>query len=188
MSITDDPSYGSATPPVPHPEAPAPGTVLPSHFLRCYGCGPEHPAGLHMAVTVGDGASVHARLQVTEQHQGAAGIAHGGLLSCALDEALGSAALLLGRPAVTARLETDFCAPVTVGSELHIHARCTGVAGRKVYLAAEARVGGAEGPVAVRATALFLTVDLTHFAVHGDTTQHRSDPGFAAVRRTFGVA
>jgi acyl-coenzyme A thioesterase PaaI-like protein len=143
-----------------------------------------------MRLTVGDGASVHARLQMTDKHQGAPGIAHGGLLSCALDEALGTVAWLLGKPAVTARLETDFCAPVPVGSQLHIHAQCTGVAGRKLYLAAEGRTGGPTGSVVVRATALFLAVDMNHFAVHGDAAQNRqamADPEFEIVRRAFGT-
>ncbi|MEU7905002.1 PaaI family thioesterase [Actinoplanes sp. NPDC049118] len=188
MSITDDASFRLATPAVPHPDAPPAGTLLPSHFRRCYGCGPEHQSGLRMRLTVGENASVHAELQVTDEHQGAPGIAHGGLLSCALDETLGTVAWLLGRPAVTAQLTTDFRAPVPVGSQLHIHARCTGVAGRKLYLAAEGRIGGQTGTVAVRATALFLAVGLDHFAAHGDPALNRqamADPEFETFRRAF---
>lgn len=143
-----------------------------------------------MRLTVGDQVSVHARLEVTDKHQGAPGLAHGGLLSCALDETMGTAAWLLGTPAVTARLETDFCAPVPVGSVLDIRARCTAVAGRKIFLAAEGRIGGAQGPEAVRATALFLAVDLGHFTRHGhaaDSEAAMEDPDFQAVRQSFGI-
>jgi len=47
-------------PPVIHPDAPPPGTELPSHYHRCYGCGPDHAAGLRMRMTVGEGA--HAEI------------------------------------------------------------------------------------------------------------------------------
>jgi len=54
---------------------------------------------------------------VTEKHQGAPGLAHGGLLARALDEALGKLMWLLRAPGVTARLETDFLKPVPMGTE-----------------------------------------------------------------------
>lgn len=148
-----------------HPEAVAVGEEIPSHYDRCYGCGSKHPAGLHMRVTAGD-VGVHAVFEVTDVHQGAPGLAHGGLLSTAFDEALGALNWLLLVPAVTARLEVDFRRPVPVGSVLHIDARITGVAGRKVYTQAVGRLG-AEGPVALTASALFLQVPLEHFLNNG---------------------
>ena len=150
-----------------HPEAPPPGTVLPSHYDRCYGCGQNHEAGLRMRMTVGDGTSVTGQFEVKEEHQGAPGLAHGGLLACAMDEALGTLGWLLGIPSVTARLESDFRVPVPVGTILHMHAQCLGIAGRKIYLSATARLNDPAGPIAVEAQALFLAVDLSHFAQHG---------------------
>ncbi|WP_189054344.1 PaaI family thioesterase [Longimycelium tulufanense] len=143
-----------------------------------------------MRLTVGQQASIHAQLEVTDDHQGAPGLAHGGLLACALDEALGTVAWLLGTPAVTARLETEYLTPVPVGSVLHIHARCTGVTGRKISLVAEGRRNGPTGSPAVRATALFLAVDLEHFTTHGrvhDVAQAMADPDFDTIRRAFGI-
>ncbi|MFG3442046.1 hypothetical protein ACGF0J_32790 [Nonomuraea sp. NPDC047897] len=58
--------------------------------------------------------------------------------------------------------------PVPVGTTLHLRAWCNGIAGRKAYLEAEGRIGASDGPVAVRAAALFVQVDMEHFARHGD--------------------
>jgi acyl-coenzyme A thioesterase PaaI-like protein len=156
------PPEGALIPPR-HPEAPAPGTQIPSHFKHCYGCGELHPTGLHLVAHAGEDANITAEFTVTEDHQGAPGLAHGGLLSLAFDEALGKLMWLLRAPAVTARLETDFLLPVPVGSVLHISANITGQVNRKVYTAAEGRLGGPEGPVAVRASSIYVIVPMAHF-------------------------
>ncbi len=146
-----------------HPESPATGSELPSHFKHCFGCGDLHPTGLHLKARVGEGLTISAQFTVTENHQGAPGLAHGGLLSLAFDEALGKLMWLLRAPAVTARLETDFLAPVPIGTTLYISARIVGQQGRKVYSEAEGRIGGADGPIAVRAASLFVIVPMKHF-------------------------
>ena len=151
--------------PTRHPNAVAVGAELPSHYDMCYGCGHAHPAGLHMRVTAGE-LSVHATFDVSDTHQGAPGLAHGGLLATAFDEALGALNWLLLTPAVTARLETDFRRPVPVGSVLHIDAWIVGQKGRKVYTRAVGRLGE-QGPVALTASALFLQVPLQHFVDNG---------------------
>jgi acyl-coenzyme A thioesterase PaaI-like protein len=111
----------------------------------------------------GVGADITAQFTVTENHQGAPGLAHGGLLSLAFDEALGKLMWLLRAPAVTARLETDFLKPVPMGSTLHITAKITGQVSRKVYSSAEGRLNTPDGPLAVRAAALYVIVPMDHF-------------------------
>lgn len=150
-----------------HPEAPLPGEEIASHYPRCFGCGVDHPTGLHMQVFAGDGLGISGEFEVTEHHQGAPGLAHGGLLAAAFDEALGALNWLLRVPAVTARLETDFRKPVPVGRILHIDASITGIAGRKVYTHAVGRLDGADGPVVLTAAALFVQVGMEHFKSHG---------------------
>ncbi len=146
-----------------HPKAPDIGTKIPSQFGHCFGCGELHPTGLHLVAHAGAGADLTAEFTVTENHQGAPGLAHGGLLSLAFDEALGKLMWLIRSPAVTARLETDFLKPVPMGTTLHITARITGQVNRKVYTAAEGRLGGPEGEIAVKAAALFVIVPMSHF-------------------------
>lgn len=163
-----------------HPDAVPVGAELPSHYDMCYGCGSGHEAGLHMRVIAGE-LSVRAEFEVTELHQGAPGLAHGGLLGTAFDEALGALNWLLLAPAVTARLEVDFRRPVPVGSTLSIDARIVGQAGRKVYTRAVGRLGP-DGPVALTASALFLQVPLQHFVDNG----RPADVERAAQRRSRG--
>jgi len=146
-----------------HPKAPPIGSKIPSHFGYCFGCGELHPTGLHLIAYAGLGLDITAQFTVTENHQGAPGLAHGGMLSLALDEALGKLMWLLRAPAVTARLETEFLKPVPMGSTLHISAQITGQVNRKVYTKAEGRLNSTDGPIAVRAAALYVIVSMEHF-------------------------
>jgi acyl-coenzyme A thioesterase PaaI-like protein len=156
-------------PPAVHPKAPAPGTELGIHFEECFGCGDEFEAGLHLRSRIGEAQTVYSEFTVTAAHQGAPGLAHGGLLACAFDEALGSTVgNLLRRPAVTGKLETDFRRPVPVGSTLYIEARLDGTAGRKIYASADGHLDAPAGPIAVSARALFVAVGFEHFTTHGD--------------------
>lgn len=167
-----------------NPNAPAPGEPIPSHYTRCFVCGDAHEAGLKLDVVAGEGLSLTGTFTVSEHHQGAPGLAHGGLLTAAFDDALGSLNWLLSAPAVTGRLETDFRRPVPVGSTLHIHAEVVGVKGRKVFTKAVGRLGAPDGPVALTAAALFIQVPIEHFTANGraeDVEKARED---RAVRRS----
>jgi acyl-coenzyme A thioesterase PaaI-like protein len=168
-----------------NPAAPAPGEPIPCHYSRCFVCGTEAEAGLGLTVVAGEGLRLTGQFTVTEQHQGAPGLAHGGLLTAAFDDALGSLNWLLTAPAVTGRLETDFRRPVPVGSTLHITAEVVGVKGRKVFTRAVGRLDAPDGPVAVTASALFIQVPLEHFTTHGrveDVERARED---RSVRRSI---
>jgi acyl-coenzyme A thioesterase PaaI-like protein len=157
--------------PMRSPNAPRPGDPIPSHYLWCFGCGSEHPTGLHMQITAGEGLTVSGVFTVTEHLQGAPGLAHGGLLSTALDEILGSLNWLLAGPAVTGRIEVDFRRPVPVGTQLHVNAEVVGVKGRKVFTRAVGRLDSPDGLVAISAAALFVQVPLQHFVDNG-TAEH----------------
>ncbi|WP_107408048.1 MULTISPECIES: PaaI family thioesterase [unclassified Streptomyces] len=179
-----------AVPPVRHPDAPAPGELLGSHYAHCFGCGGEQPHGLHLEARADEGVAVTAEFTVTADHQGAPGLAHGGVLATALDETLGSLGWLLRVIAVTGRLETDFVTPVPVGSVLHLEARVTAVHGRKIYSTATGRIGGPDGPVAVRADALFIEVKVDHFIDNGRTEEIQAvmaDPDQVRRARAFEV-
>lgn len=164
MAVIPSTTAPEGTPmPERHQLAPAIGSKIPSHFGHCFGCGELHPTGLHLVAYAGQGLDVSAQFTVTENHQGAPGLAHGGLLSLAFDEALGKLMWLLRAPAVTGRLETDFLKPVPVGSTLHITAQITGQSDRKVYTSAIGRLNAPDGEIAVKASALFIVVTMDHF-------------------------
>ncbi|MFK4146890.1 PaaI family thioesterase [Streptomyces sp. NPDC004065] len=179
-----------AVKPVRHPDAPAPGELLGAHYDECFGCGGRQPHGLHLQARAGEGVRITAEFTVQPAHQGAPGLAHGGVLATALDETLGSLNWLLRTIAVTGRLETDFVRPVPVGTTLYLEAEVTAVAGRKIYSTATGRVGGPDGPVAVRADALFIEVKVDHFVQHGREEEIQaamSDPDQIRRARAFEV-
>jgi acyl-coenzyme A thioesterase PaaI-like protein len=149
--------------PTRHAKAPAVGSQIPSHFGYCFGCGELHQSGLHLVAIAGEGLDLTGKFTVTENHQGAPGLAHGGLLSLAFDEALGKLMWLIRTPAVTGRLETDFLLPVPMGSTLYIDAQIIGQAGRKIYTKAEGRLDSPDGEIAVKAAAIFISVPMEHF-------------------------
>lgn len=176
--------------PVRHPDAPAPGELLGAHYAHCFGCGDGQPHGLHLQARAGEGVQVTAEFTVQPAHQGAPGLAHGGVLASALDETLGSLNWLLRVIAVTGRLETDYVRPVPVGSLLHLEAEVTAVRGRKIYSSATGRIGGPEGIVAVRADALFIEVKVDHFTENGRPEEIRAamaDPDQIKRARAFEV-
>lgn len=173
-----------------HPDAPVPGELLGAHYAHCFGCGDAQPHGLHLAARAGEGVSVTAEFTVKPVHQGAPGLAHGGVLATALDETLGSLNWLLRVIAVTGRLETDFVRPVPVDTVLHLEAEVTAVAGRKIYSTAVGRIDGPEGPVAVRAEALFVEVKVDHFIDNGRPEEIQAamaDPDQVRRARAFEV-
>nr|WSY51137.1 PaaI family thioesterase [Streptomyces sp. NBC_00886] len=179
-----------AVKPVRHPDAPAPGELLGAHYEQCFGCGGDQPHGLHLEARAGEGVTITAEFTVRAAHQGAPGLAHGGVLASALDETLGSLNWLLRTIAVTGRLETDFVRPVPVDTLLYLEAEVTAVAGRKIYSTATGRIGGPDGPVAVRADALFIEVKVDHFIDNGRPQEIRAamdDPDQVRRTRAFEV-
>lgn len=173
-----------------HPDAPAPGEPLGSHYEQCFGCGGAQAHGLHLQARAGEGVSVTAEFTVRPEHQGAPGLAHGGVLATALDETLGALSWMLRTIAVTGRLETDYLKPVPVGAVLYLEAEVRAVAGRKIYSTATGRIGGPDGPVAVRADALFIEVKVDHFIENGRQEEIQAamnDPDQVRRARAFEV-
>jgi acyl-CoA thioesterase FadM len=98
------------------------------------------------------------------EHEGAPGFVHGGVIATALDDTLGTLLVVLRRPAVTAKLEVDYRSPAFLGRAYSLEAWIEGVDGRKLRLAGELREGES---VIAEGKALFLEVDLSHFAGGG---------------------
>lgn len=147
---------------------------LPSHYEHCFGCGRAHPTGLHLRMS-GGGLRVEGSFLVTEHHQGAPGLAHGGVVAAAVDEAMGYLLWLLATPAVTVHLEVDYRRPVPVGTRLRLEGEVERVEERKIF----ARMTGTvDGEVAVESRALFLKVGMEHFRpyIGGETVERPYNP------------
>ena len=97
--------------------------VALAHHDLCFGCGPANVFGLQLELERGTDGSVTGRFFVKQDHQGPPGVAHGGVLAAALDEAAALAAGEGPQAPVTARLEVDFRSAVPVGSFVRLLAR-----------------------------------------------------------------
>ena len=110
------------------------------------------------------GTRVLGEVTLDHRHEGAPGVAHGGIVASALDDLFGGVLVLLEQPAVTANLSVDYRAPVVLGAPLELLGWSEGRTGRKLRLRGEMRH---EGALVAQATALFLTVELEHFVRAG---------------------
>lgn len=155
-----------------HPKATPPGTKIDLHHGMCFGCGDDAPVGLRIDVTAGEGLTVDATMNVVDWMQGGPGVIHGGVLSAAFDEVMGTSPLLLRTPVVTGHLAIDYAKPIPLGSTLYFTGEVLGGVRRKIYTRCTAHLGDPDQPVA-GAHALFIAIDLKeHFAGYLDKAVH----------------
>ena len=130
-----------------------------AHQPHCMGCGPENPAGLGLQMRI-DGDRVYGHVRFDRRQEGAPGIAHGGAVSTAIDDLMGTVLLIVNRPAVTVTLTVDFRAPTLLDRDLELEGWCERIDGRKLHLRSTV---SDSGTVVAEGHAIFLEVDLEHF-------------------------
>ncbi len=101
---------------------------------KCFGCGRNNPIGLKLRFQW-DGQAARAEFTPTEHYQGWAGIVHGGIIICMLDEAISYAAFFNGMSCVTATVQARLKRPALIGEPLII----TGSITRKTKRLTEAK-------------------------------------------------
>ena len=107
-----------------------------------------------------DGERVKGDVTFDRRHEGAPGFAHGGAVATVLDDVLGTVVTLLGKIAVTAKLEVNFRHPTFLARALEAEGWLDRSEGRKHYLEAELRDGD---QVVAEALAVYVQVDAEHF-------------------------
>lgn len=114
-----------------------------------------------MALPAEEGAETYAS-EVTfgVHHQGGPGIAHGGIVGAALDEACGLLATWHRFPAVTARITIRYRKPAPIGKALQVTARVDADRGRKIEVSGALHDGD---ELLAEAEGTFLHVPLEHF-------------------------
>jgi acyl-coenzyme A thioesterase PaaI-like protein len=112
----------------------------PYHPMSLVG-GTAHPIApqLHTSPTE-DG--VAGTVTLGPAYEGGPGLVHGGVLSLLFDHAMGQALFVAGYAAMTVSLEVRYRAPTPLDVPLAVTARLERVDGRKLFVAAEVRVGG----------------------------------------------
>ena len=136
------------------------GEVEPQHPSWCFGCGPDNPIGLHLPWDAVEDERYQAPLTFDDRHQGGPGIVHGGIVSTALDEAMGILAQHVAFPSVTARFLVRYRKPVPTGQELQLEAHLARTSGAQRRFDASLTRGQ---EVLADAEGWFLEVPLAHF-------------------------
>ena len=114
-----------------------------------------------MALPAGEGASSYETdVTFREPHQGGPGIAHGGIVGAALDEACGLLATWHRFPTVTARIAIRYRKPAPINVPLRVSARVTAERGRRIEIAGQLHLGD---ELLAEADGAFLHVPLEHF-------------------------
>ena len=130
-----------------------PAVQLDPKTSKCYVCGPDNPAGLHVAFHAHGAHGARANYTVRPEHCGWPRILHGGVTFALMDEALAWACYFQGLYGVTARVESRFRQPLHVGMNLTILGWTTERRRRLVSARAEIRLDTDDGPVVAEADA-----------------------------------
>lgn len=88
---------------------------------HCIVCGKDNPIGLHAAFEYGEGRA-HASLVLPHTYQGWGQVAHGGIVSALLDEAMFYALMSLGWSGVTAEITVRYLRPTPTEEPLAVEA------------------------------------------------------------------
>jgi uncharacterized protein (TIGR00369 family) len=94
---------------------------IEKEFDMCFACGQKNPIGLKLKF-VREGKVAKAEFTPNKFHQGWAGVVHGGIIACLLDEAMSYATLFAGVNSLTAKMQTRFRRPLQIGEPLTITA------------------------------------------------------------------
>ena len=143
---------------------------------RCFGCGRQNPRGLHLSFyELPDETGLWAPFTPTPDHEGFAGIVHGGIVTAVLDEVMGWAVFHRGIWAVTGKLSVTFHHPVEVAVPTRAIGRLQADRGRLLDVAAELRRDDADDLLLAAATATFFRVPASQargwedrYLVHND--------------------
>lgn len=100
-----------------------------AHHDLCFGCGSANLFGLQIELEpAADG--VTGRFFVKQDHQGPPGVAHGGIVASALDEAMSLAVWASDTRAFTRALEVELHEPAPVGTFVKLTAKVEAREGR----------------------------------------------------------
>jgi acyl-coenzyme A thioesterase PaaI-like protein len=99
--------------------------------------------------------TVRAKFTLNAVYEGPPTFVHGGVSALVLDQLLGMAAAVSGKPGMTATLEMRYRRPTPLGVPLTAEGRATRSEGRRSW--ADGRIIDPDGRTTVEATAMFVT-------------------------------
>ncbi len=122
---------------------------------RCFACGSENPAGLHLVFQAG-GRGVTALFTAGKEFQGYKDIVHGGIISTLLDESMAHAAIRAGLMPVTAEIQVRFRSALAVGQQVQVEGWIDGPPAHRLIAAASELRTCPEGALIATAKAKLL--------------------------------
>jgi acyl-coenzyme A thioesterase PaaI-like protein len=146
-----------------HPQAAADGEII-DLFRDSIVSGRTNPMGIGLTIRREGDAAVGSTV-LGAAFEGAPRRAHGGIIAAIVDEVMGHLLPIVGVVAYTAKLSIDYLAAAPLGVPLTFSAWPREHVGRKLWVDAR---GFTPDGIFVRAEALFLCVDVAHFAQSGN--------------------
>ncbi|GAA1964263.1 PaaI family thioesterase [Amycolatopsis minnesotensis] len=148
--------------------------------FRCFGCSPENPIGLALAMLRLPDGRIGAEATFGEYHTSYPGVVHGGLVHVLVDEVMGDAlAIEHGLLAFSVTLRTKMLLPLRVGVPYLAAARIARAAGGLFHT--EADVLGPDGEVHVMASAAYRPIR----SAQARDLMGLDDSGYARTRHYF---
>ena len=122
----------------------------------CFACGLDNPYGLKLDFRI-EGDCFMTETTLAREYQSYTGVAHGGIVSTLLDEAMGGYLVALGEKAVTGRLSVRFRHPTPIGETLRIEGKIE--SRRSRFVTMTATVALADGTVTAEGKADMVVVE-----------------------------
>ncbi len=129
-----------------------------SEANRCFGCGQGNEAGLKMQFYINEDQDTVVSYVILPKHLcGWRNIAHGGVISTLLDEAMGWTSLVLLQKMILSKtLEVEFIKPVFIGEEIVVEGSVKEIQSDKKALM-QSVIYNKEGEVCARGKSIVLT-------------------------------
>ena len=122
----------------------------------CFACGLDNPYGLKLDFRI-EGDCFVTETTLAREYQSYTGVAHGGIVSTLLDEAMGGYLVALGEKAVTGRLSVRYRHPTPIGEILKIEGKIE--SRRSRFVTMKATVALADGTVTAEGKADMVVVE-----------------------------
>ncbi len=144
--------------------------MKPENPQKCFGCGPQNREGLQLYFSYAGGLA-RAETCLPDHYQGYPGIAHGGIVSTLLDEAMAQVLMFRGILAVTARLEVRFKKPVPLQEQIRVRGEMDEERSSERIKYLSAWIEDKEGKILARGQGMFMdqTGKIVENKVEGDT-------------------